>query len=153
MDADTYQIDYTELKRLLQRRIDRNPNIDKKFAMHEYNHGKSTWYVAKYRWENVLYYYINQHQKVFFLQRIYNPIPNMNIHYVNLMNSLLSVGNWHHDLDMAYIFDAARQMDKKEEEILLQESKLNKDKENYLNQRNVLYKRQLEMQRWKKQTK
>lgn len=148
LDAEHYEIDYEELKRLLQRRIDRNPNIDKKFAMHKYNHGKSTWHVSTYRWENVLYYYINQHQKVFFLHRVYNPHPNVNIHRINLMNSLLCLDNWHHDLDMAYMFDAARETNKKEEEQLI-----NKEAEDSLNKRAILHKIWTEKQRWEKYNK
>jgi hypothetical protein len=149
LDTKNCKINYAELKRLLQRRIDRNPNIDKRFAMHKYNHGKSTLYVSNYRWENVLYYYINQHQKVLFLQRIYKS----KTHYIKLMNSVLLLDNWHYDLDMSYMFDTAQKMDKMEEENLLHKSKTNKDKENYLNQRNILHRRQQEMQIWKKRTK
>ncbi|MBO7053566.1 MAG: hypothetical protein J6W27_03990 [Alphaproteobacteria bacterium] len=150
LDSDSNTFEYAELKRIIQKRIDRNPNVDKKFAMHKYDHGNSTWHVATYRWENVLYYYINQHQNVFFLQRIYNPIPNANIHRINLMNSLFCLKNWHEDLDMGYMFEAGRQTSKKREEDLLKEIKTNPEAIEYLKYMSILNKVNQERQRFEK---
>ena len=67
LGAKNYKIEYKELKRRLQEKIDNNPQIDKKFAMHELQHGSSKSYLSTYRWENVLYYYLMEHYKPAFI--------------------------------------------------------------------------------------
>lgn len=67
LNTKDYKIDYKELKRRLQEKIDNNPEIDKKFAMHELQHGSSKSYLCKYRWENVLYYYLMEQYKPAFI--------------------------------------------------------------------------------------
>lgn len=67
LNAKDYKIEYKELKRRIQEKIDKNPQIDKKFAMHELQHGSSKSYLCTYRWENVLYYYLMQSYKPAFI--------------------------------------------------------------------------------------
>ena len=67
LGAKDYKIEYKELKRRLQEKINNNPQIDKEFAMHELQHGSSKSYLSKYRWENVLYYYLMEQYKSAFI--------------------------------------------------------------------------------------
>lgn len=66
LNAKDYKIEYKELKRHIQEKIDNNPQIDKEFAMYELQHGSSKSYLCTYRWESVLYYYLMQHHKASF---------------------------------------------------------------------------------------
>ena len=68
LNAKDYKIEYKELKRIIQAKIDTNPQIDKNFAMYELQHRSSKSYLCTYRWESVLYYYLMEHYKPAFIQ-------------------------------------------------------------------------------------
>ena len=125
LDTEDYKIDYAELKRLLQKRIDQNPNIDKTFAEYKYNHGASKAYLNTYRWENVLFYYLVQHQKAAFLLLSYYR-QKQGVHdQVQLRKDYLLEPEYSYSekfriqQDMNYMFDWAQQLNKGAEENLL----------------------------------
>lgn len=141
LGTNDWKIEYPELKRRLQEQIDTNPQIDKKFAMHKYNHGTkesilnmaahtwkkpSTEHLSTYRWENVLYYYINQHEKSAFMELVYYTDKIGTHDYVALRQDYLQT-YWYSQFfriqpDMNYMFDKARQLNKDAAEKLLNKS-------------------------------
>lgn len=69
--------DYRQLKGEIQDILQIYPFVDKSFAMYEYNHGNSEYHFCKYRWENVMDYYIKQQCNALFLQHVINPFGNI----------------------------------------------------------------------------
>ena len=122
LKTDSYKIDYNELKRRVKEKIDGNPKIDKTFAEYKYNHGASNAYLSTYRWENVLFYYLIQHQKAAFLMLSYYK-QKQGIHdYVELRKDYLLEPEYsyskkfHIQTDMNYMFDWAQSLNKGAEE-------------------------------------
>ncbi len=122
LNTESCKIEYPELKRRIKTKIDSNPNIDKKFAEYKYNHGTSNTHLSTYRWENILFYYLIQHQKAAFLSFSYYK-QKQGVHdYIKLRKDyLLDPECWYSKKfriqpDMNYMFDWATQLNKGAEE-------------------------------------
>ena len=115
--------DYRHLKSKIQEIIQIYPFVDKSFAMYEYNHGSAKYFFCKYRWENVMNYYIRQQCRALFLQHTANPFGNRDI--INFIepygNTLLREKN------LSSMVDKARAFTKQREEDLLQNIKKKPD--------------------------
>ena len=143
LGTNDWKIEYPELKRRIQEKINNNPDIDKQFAMHKYNHGTkettlnmnghtwkkpSTEHLSTYRWENVLYYYLVQHYKAAFTHfEIWHE--KQGIHdYIKLRKDYLTKASSYGRFfriqpDMDYMFDKARELNTYAAEKLLLRSK------------------------------
>lgn len=126
--------DYRYLKSEIQEIIQLYPFVDKSFAMYEYNHGNSKHYFCKYRWENVMDYYIRQQCRALFLQHITNPFGNINeIHIMEpYRHTLLK------EKDLSFMVDKARTKLKRREEEYLLKAKNDKKAEQELINHGIL---------------
>ncbi|MBO4583288.1 MAG: hypothetical protein J5714_04520 [Alphaproteobacteria bacterium] len=151
LDTCSHTILYNnDLKDIIERRIDRAPHTDKKYAMHPYNHGNSRSFQHMFRWQNILYYYLAQHQNAGFL-KIEDILPNGNFHhyYVMLNDGLLTkLPEFHPSTDMSYMFDLAQKRNKEIEKNLLEQNNATE-----LTKLNILYIRQQGIANVTKQTK
>lgn len=138
--------DYRHLKNEIQNIIQIYPFVDKSFAMYEYNHGNAKYHFCKYRWENVMDYYIKQQCRALFLQHITNPFGNIdNINLIEPYNHTLLK-----EKDLSFMVDKARTNIKQREEEYLLKAKTNPKAEQdlvaqgilgYRNQRIAMQKR------------
>ena len=128
--ADSHKIPYQELKDIIKAKIDNNPDIDKNFANHKYVYKKSskpTSHLSTYRWENVLFYYLEQHAKAAFTQFEIYPTTQGLHDYIRLRDDYLLnpecqyASKFRIQPDMDYMFDWARQLNKGAAEKLLQQ--------------------------------
>ena len=125
LDTPSHTILYnTDLTDIINRRINRNPHIDKEYAMYLYNHGHSHSSQFTSRWQNVLYYYLAQHKNAGFL-KIEDIISNETFHHYYVMlnhNVLNNLPEFRESTDMSYMFDLAQQKNKENENRLLAKS-------------------------------
>lgn len=131
--------DYRHLKYKIQEIIQTYPFVDKSFAMHEYNHDNSKYYFCKYRWENVMDYYITQQCRALFLQHPTNPFENIdNINIIEPYNLKLLT-----ETNLSSMVDKARTKLKQREEEYLAEAKTSKSAElDLINQGILAYRNQ-----------